>query len=194
MNTNDLALRHMAVISMLLAVGTLPGCQQDKQKDEPAPHVHEDPVVEDKKPGPTPAPAPDKTPRTSGDTRTTPVDLNDPRMVAAAEEARNKWPEFVEAFNTQNRKQKCLVKSAFALPDDNVEYLWITVTGIEGSKVTGTLNSRPYHVTGLQQDQVVTVDSSSVADWLVAEGKDIKAGGFQMEVLKQIRSQEKTSR
>jgi uncharacterized protein YegJ (DUF2314 family) len=177
-----------AVLSAALAAGTLTGCQQNKQNDEPAPHVHNEPVTGANDQPPTPGTT------SRSENRTTPVNLNDPRMLAASEEARSKWPEFVDAVNAQNRKQKCLIKSGFALPNNNVEYLWITVTGIEGSKVTGTLNSRPYHVADLQQDQVVTVDSSSVADWLVAEGKDIKAGGFQMEVLKQIRTEEKTSR
>jgi uncharacterized protein YegJ (DUF2314 family) len=189
MNTSEHSPLRLFAISAAIATAAITGCQHDKQKDEPAPHVHAEPVVDSKEPAPA-----DGTVRAGSEARTSPIDLNDPRMLAAAEEARSKWPEFVEAFNTANRKQKCLVKSGFALPDNNVEYLWITVTGIEGSKVTGTLNSRPYHVTGLQQDQVLTVDSSSVADWLVAEGKDIKAGGFQMEVIKQIRSQEKTSR
>lgn len=117
------------------------------------------------------------------------IDDKDARMRAAAEEARRRWPEFVEAVSSGNKKQKCIAKTGYPLPDGNLEYLWITVTQINASQVTGTVNTRPTYAVDIQKDQTLTVESSSITDWIVAEGKSIKAGNFQSEVIRKIREE-----
>ena len=55
---------------------------------------------------------------------------DDPGLVAAAAEAKRRWPEFVAAFNEQRPGRKCAVKYAAPIKSGGEEHIWIMVTAL----------------------------------------------------------------
>ena len=50
---------------------------------------------------------------------------DDPGLVAAAAEAKRRWPEFVAAFNEHRPGRKCAVKYAAPIKGGGDEQIWI---------------------------------------------------------------------
>src|SRR6185436_12321601 len=55
---------------------------------------------------------------------------DDPGLVAAAAEAKRRWPEFVAAFNEHRPGRKCAVKYAAPIKGGGDEQIWIMVTAL----------------------------------------------------------------
>ena len=55
---------------------------------------------------------------------------DDPGLVAAAAEAKRRWPEFVAAFNEHRPGRKCAVKYAAPIKGGGDEHIWIMVTAL----------------------------------------------------------------
>ena len=104
------------------------------------------------------------------------VPKEDQDMNAAIEEARQRWPQFVTAWN--NRQGSCmfLVKARFEEPD-GVEHMWIRVDRIEGDKITGELGNQPGIYRKAKQGDSVTVEQSQLSDWAYIT-KSESDGGF----------------
>lgn len=196
--------RPSAALTLSMCISLFAGCASTASKSTDTPKAadpaglspaHSGDSVPKSVPASTPAsvqasdPASAPAPASASAPAKIAIDDKDARMRAAAEEARRRWPEFVEAVSSGNKKQKCIAKTGYPLPDGNLEYLWITVTQINASQVTGTVNTRPTYAADIQKDQTLTVESSSITDWIVAEGKSIKAGNFQSEVIRKIREE-----
>ena len=63
---------------------------------------------------------------------------DDPGLVAAAAEAKRRWPEFVAAFNEHRPGRKCSVKYAAPIKGGGDELIWIMVTALDsGSSLLG---------------------------------------------------------
>jgi uncharacterized protein YegJ (DUF2314 family) len=108
---------------------------------------------------------------------------DDPRMVAAVEEARRRWPEFVEAFRTGREEQMFSVKAPFT-DGENTEFMWVHVTAIEGETIRGKLGNEPVGVKGIKLDDEVTVALKDLNDWMYLVDEKPQ-GGFTIKVLQQ---------
>lgn len=111
------------------------------------------------------------------------IDGDDPRMVAAVEEARRRWPEFVVAFRNRGGDvdEPFVIKARFA-EGENEEFMWVSVQQIEGEQITGRLDNSPAALTGVKEGDTVTVALADLNDWLYgADGKPV--GGFTMKVM-----------
>lgn len=106
---------------------------------------------------------------------------DDPRMEAAVEEARRRWPEFVAAFEERTPKQNFAVKAPIS-DGENTEFMWLAVTAIENDVIYGTLNNQPVALSRKYYDQRLTVPLSDLNDWMYTL-KDDMHGGFTMKVL-----------
>jgi uncharacterized protein YegJ (DUF2314 family) len=111
----------------------------------------------------------------------TAISGDDPRMRAAVEEARKRWPEFVSAFEARSPAGKFAVKAPFT-DGTNTEFMWVSVTGIENDVIYGTLDSDPVNVTSVKADQRVKVQLSELNDWMFLKDKKV-IGGFTTKVL-----------
>jgi uncharacterized protein YegJ (DUF2314 family) len=116
-------------------------------------------------------------------------DLNEPiinvdgdaRIERAIQEARRKWPQFVAAWQRTGGNCNGLVKGRFPHEKGN-EFMWMQVTRVEDSHVTGTLANRPAHVPGLKRGSTVRLVVDDVVDWAYLEnGKPV--GMFVERVL-----------
>jgi uncharacterized protein YegJ (DUF2314 family) len=108
---------------------------------------------------------------------------DDPGLVAAAAEARRRWPEFVAAFNEQRPGRKCAVKYSAPIKGGGDEHIWIMVTALGSDTISGTLGNAPVADIGLKLGEAVTIQTADIKDWLVTDGSSM-TGGFSIATLK----------
>jgi len=70
-----------------------------------------------------------------------------------------------------------IVKYPFPLGDGHHEYMWISVRGWTGDRITGVLGNQPAHRTDLSMGDTVTIDAADVFDWMIV-GPDGVLGGY----------------
>jgi uncharacterized protein YegJ (DUF2314 family) len=108
---------------------------------------------------------------------------DDPRMVAAVAEAKNRWPEFVAAFSARPAEADApfIVKARFN-DGENEEFMWVSVTAISGGTITGKLENSPAALTNVKLGDEVHVALTDLNDWLCqSDGKTI--GGFTVKLM-----------
>lgn len=110
------------------------------------------------------------------------ISSDDPEMQAAVQTARDRWPEFVEAFENRDDSQHFAMKARFE-ENDLVEFMWVTVTAIEGDLVLGVLDSDPADVKSLRCGDRVRVTLDSLNDWMFVDRGEEPVGGFTIAVL-----------
>jgi uncharacterized protein YegJ (DUF2314 family) len=101
---------------------------------------------------------------------------NDPLMKQAVAKAREEWPRFVSAFESQTGKSfsvKAPVSRA-----GQTEFIWISVTAIEGDMVYGQLDNDPGNLGSLKFGSKVSVPVADVNDWLYLDPNENVVGGF----------------
>jgi uncharacterized protein YegJ (DUF2314 family) len=118
------------------------------------------------------------------------VSDDDPRMKAAVEEARRRWPEFVSAF--ASRAGEHFAIKAPVTVDENTEFIWIEVDHIENNVVRGKLANDPVALGNLRCGDVVSVDLADLNDWNYISNEELK-GGFTVKVLQDISGEDKVA-
>ncbi len=108
---------------------------------------------------------------------------DDPGLVAAAAEAKRRWPEFVAAFNEHRPGRKCAVKYAAPIKGGGDEQIWIMVTALGSGTISGTLGNAPVEDIGLNLGDAVTIQTGDVKDWLFTDGQSM-TGGFSIATLR----------
>jgi Uncharacterized protein conserved in bacteria len=113
------------------------------------------------------------------------VSSDDPRLVAAVNEARRRWPEFVDAFTRKpNTESPYVIKARFA-DGENEEFMWVSVNSIEGESIHGRLENSPAALTNLKEGDDVTVAFADLNDWM-CEINGEAVGGFTMKVMSDV--------
>jgi uncharacterized protein YegJ (DUF2314 family) len=118
------------------------------------------------------------------ETRTMPVvevSDDDPLMRKAVATARERWPEFVAAFEAgggENFSVKAPVGHA-----GRTEFIWIGVTAVEGDRVYGTLANDPADLGPLKLGSKVSVKVSDLNDWCYIDAGKGLVGGFTIEAV-----------
>jgi uncharacterized protein YegJ (DUF2314 family) len=107
---------------------------------------------------------------------------DDPGLVAAAAEAKRRWPEFVAAFNEHRPGRKCAVKYSAPIKGGGAEHIWIMVTALGSGTISGTLGNNPVEDIGLNLGDAVTIQTGDVKDWLFTDGQAM-TGGFSIATL-----------
>ena len=110
------------------------------------------------------------------------IACDDPEMQAAVQTARDRWPEFVQAFEQRSKGQHFAMKGRFT-EADFVEFMWVTVTAIEGEFILGVLDSDPADLSSLQSGDCVRMGLEDLNDWMFLSGDDEPVGGFTVAVL-----------
>lgn len=106
---------------------------------------------------------------------------DDPAMVAAVQRARDEWPRFVTAFEEQ-KGSEFAVKAPVS-HGESTEYIWISVTALEGNRIYGTLANEPAHLGSLKLGSKVSVPVPKLNDWCYLDASEKPVGGFTIEVL-----------
>jgi uncharacterized protein YegJ (DUF2314 family) len=121
-----------------------------------------------------------------GPTPVVEVGEEDPRMAEASNQARTRWNEFVEAFNSGNA-QHCAVKAPVTV-GSRTEFIWITVDSIKDGLISGRLGNEPIDLGDLKLDSKVTVDTAVVADWVFFQDEQ-PTGLFSLKALSEIQQE-----
>lgn len=113
------------------------------------------------------------------------IEEDDPRMMAAVEEALRRWPEFVAAFHKRDQADddRYIVKAEFS-EGDRSEFMWVSVTDlIGGGRIRGILMNDPHELENVHRGMSVTVELDCLNDWLFPGGDGPVVGGFTLDVL-----------
>ncbi len=107
---------------------------------------------------------------------------DDPRMKAAVEEARRRWPEFVEAFNAKGGEHFSIKAPVTA--DDNTEFIWVQVERIDGETIHGRLANDPVALGEMKLGDPIEIPLENLNDWNYVTKEEFK-GGFTVQVLRE---------
>jgi uncharacterized protein YegJ (DUF2314 family) len=108
---------------------------------------------------------------------------DDPGLVAAAAEARRRWPEFVAACTEPQPGRKCAVKYSAPIKGGGDEHIWIMVTALGSGTISGRLGNAPVADIGLKLGDAVTIQPDDIKDWLITDGQTM-TGGFSVATLR----------
>lgn len=106
---------------------------------------------------------------------------DDPQLTAAVGEAHRRFDEFLSAFTNRADDDHFAVKARF-MDDYGREYMWVTVTAVDGQHIYGQLDNDPATVRAIRRGQPVRVLRSGLNDWLFTKGGE-RVGGFTVKVL-----------
>lgn len=106
------------------------------------------------------------------------VDSEDPLLQKAVAEARARWPEFVSAY--EQRAGELFAVKAPVTAGYNTEFIWLSVTAIEGDRIYGTLDNDPANLGKLKHGSKVCVAVADLADWMYINPKKQLVGGFTL--------------
>jgi len=118
-----------------------------------------------------------------------PIDDDYPKLVAAVEVARNRFSQFVTAFENHQRNEDRDESDQFAVKapismGGRTEFMWINTTAIENGILYGTLGNRPVGLSKLRPGDRVRVRVSEINDWIYTQGNR-PFGGFTTKVIAQ---------
>lgn len=111
------------------------------------------------------------------------VAADDPLMVEAVQKARQAWPQFVSAYESQDG-EGFSVKAPITR-DNHTEFIWISVTALEGERVYGELGNDPANLGPLKLGSKVSVLVDEVNDWCFMDRQGNMTGGFTIEAVAQ---------
>lgn len=111
------------------------------------------------------------------------VEKGDARIAKAKEEAQRRWAEFVAAFQAREANTAYAVKAPFTSPSGTIEHMWLQVTELSDTEVSGRLDNDPRGDFQIKLGDVVAVPIADVEDWIIGKGADNITGGFSIPVL-----------
>src|SRR5262245_29421551 len=109
------------------------------------------------------------------------VSEDDPLMKKAVATAREGWPKFVAAYE-EGKGENFSVKAPVR-HSGNTEFIWITVTAIEGETIYGELANDPGDLGPLKHGSKVTVPVAELNDWCYIDSAGNLNGGFTIEAV-----------
>jgi len=101
---------------------------------------------------------------------------DDPLVEQAVEQARRDWPQFVTAF--EKRAGENFSVKAPITREGNTEFIWISVTALEGDQVYGELGNDPGNLGSLKLGSKVSAPVADLNDWCYTDPKGNLAGCF----------------
>ena len=118
------------------------------------------------------------------------VSEDSPAMLKAVEVARQRWPEFVAAF--EERAGTSFAVKAPITRKGNTEFIWVQVTAIENDIILGELGNEPANLPGLKLGSRVRTSVEDVNDWGYVSPTEEFVGCFTVKaVMEAARKQQK---
>jgi uncharacterized protein YegJ (DUF2314 family) len=109
------------------------------------------------------------------------LDGNDPRLLAAVSEARQRFVEFLAAFERRGEgAQGHFWVKAPVHDGPATEYMWLNVSAVENDVVYGRLDNVPVGLKRVALGDKLRVDVKDVSDWMYVESGRLH-GGFTMK-------------
>lgn len=104
-----------------------------------------------------------------------------PEMLKAVAEAKQRWSEFIAAFEAQ-AGTNFAVKAPITR-DEQTEFIWIEVTAIENGVIFGKLANEPMSLAGLELGSRVRTTEDALNDWGYMNSADEFVGGFTVKAV-----------
>jgi len=114
------------------------------------------------------------------------ISADDPKMKAAVEEARRRWPEFLQAMQNPAPNQSHFAVKLPITDGRNTEFIWVTVVSVDGDEILGDLANEPVDLGFMKLGDRVRGKLSDLNDWGYLDGEEMK-GGFTSKVLMERR-------
>ncbi len=127
----------------------------------------------------------------SGSVPVVSVPEEDAEMQAAVAKARRTWPQFVAAFETAAGENFSI--KAPVTHSDRTEFIWLSVTAVEGDRVYGTLANDPADLGPLKLGSKVSVALAELNDWCYTDPVDGLHGLFTLDVVREAARRQQTS-
>jgi uncharacterized protein YegJ (DUF2314 family) len=105
-----------------------------------------------------------------------------PRMQQAQQQAREEWPKFVAAFEAR-LGENFSVKAPISA-EGNTEFIWLSVTAIEGDRIYGELGNDPGNLGSLRLGSKVSTPVIELNDWCYVDPQGELQGGFTIAVVR----------
>jgi len=103
-------------------------------------------------------------------------------MMRAVAQAREHWPRFVAAYE-QSAGEHFTVKAPITYAD-TTEYIWLTVTAMEGDRVLGVLDNEPANLGPYKLGSKVVIALKDLNDWCYIDGEGNLQGGYTLDVIR----------
>lgn len=116
------------------------------------------------------------------------ISANNERVNAAAEMARERWPEFLRAF--ERRAGRHFAAKGPVSHGSATEFIWIMVTAVEGQRVFGTLENDPADLGALKYGSKVSIELPSLNDWCYVDPHGKLQGGFTIQAIQDAAREE----
>ena len=113
------------------------------------------------------------------------INDDDPRLLAAQAEAKQHWPEFMQAYQARTPDQYFAVKGRL-VEGGNGEFLWLQVTSIDDTLVHGKLDSDPETLKKVKRGAELHIPIAEVDDWLYSSGKNDTHGGYTLRLFDEL--------
>ncbi len=113
------------------------------------------------------------------------VEKDDVRIAKAKDEAKRRWPEFVAAFQAREPNTAYAVKAPLTSPSGKVEHMWLQVTELSETTVSGILDNVPQGDFPMKHGDPVTVPLADVEDWIIGKGAGNIVGAFSIPALRE---------
>ncbi len=114
------------------------------------------------------------------------VSADDALMQEAVGKARENWAQFVTAFE-ETAGNDFSVKAPVTY-SDTTEYIWLTVTAVEGDRIYGTLANEPVNLGSLKLGSRVSVALADLNDWCYLDSQGSPQGGFTIAAVQKAAS------
>lgn len=106
------------------------------------------------------------------------IDDDDPRLLAASNDARTRFPDFAAAFAKRSSAETFTAAVNLTTASKGTTMEWIVVDTIDSISISGVLKDEPAGVTGHHKDERVTMPLDKVADWIVQSLGGLRDGNF----------------
>ena len=114
------------------------------------------------------------------------IEISDsnPKMADAVKEARNRWQEFLSAFQKSSSADtdRFIVKAEFR-EGAKCEYMWLSVTAASRGSFSGVLMNDPHELLDVHRGASVTLELDKLNDWIFQDEDGEHIGGFTLDVL-----------
>jgi uncharacterized protein YegJ (DUF2314 family) len=109
------------------------------------------------------------------------VSADDPLIKQAVQKARQDWPRFLAAYEAKAGENFSV--KAPVTHGGHTEFIWISVTSLEGERVYGELGNDPGNLGSLRLGSKVSVQVEDLNDWCYIDPQGNLNGGFTIEAV-----------
>ncbi len=119
----------------------------------------------------------------------TDVPDDDPRMIAAIQEARDSASTFAAVLDSPKPSQSGFALKMRFSDGDATEHMWLTSVSFDGKLFHGTVGNVPEKLKNVKMGQRASVDPSKISDWMYIDNRKL-VGGYTTRVVYALLTQE----